>query len=123
MISQNLVFRLHTFNRCYIISTSKIFIYKQPPPPPHPPQKKKNKNKKEQKKKKKKKKLYSSFIQNAMPKLLEQSVQNPAVKTVLDQTTPATAVMDPVCSVVLMDFTEKNARIVSEIEILNVDTS
>ena len=71
----------------------------------------------------KKEKLFFTLMQHAITKLLEQNVQKPAVKTVVDQTMPATMSMDPVCSVVLMDITEKYVRIVSKMENVNVDTS
>ena len=65
--------------------------------------------------------MSSSFMQHVKTILLEQIVQKPAVKRVLGQTTPATTSMDHVFSDVMMDIKERDAKIVSNVELINDD--
>ena len=65
----------------------------------------------------------SSLIQHVINKDLEQTVCKAAVKSVLDQTMIATTSMGHVFPGVLMDIKEKDAKVVSEVYILNLDIS
>ena len=58
-------------------------------------------------------------MQHAKTILLEQIVRKTAVKRVLGQTITATTSMDPVFSDVMMDIKEKDAKIVSNAELIN----
>ena len=58
-------------------------------------------------------------MQHAKTILLEQIVRKTAVKRVLGQTITATTSMDPVFSDVMMDIKEKDAKIVSNVELIN----
>ena len=65
--------------------------------------------------------MSSSFMQHAKTTLLEQIVRKTVVKRVLGQTTSATTSMDPVFSDVMIDIKEKDAKIVSNVELINDD--
>ena len=65
--------------------------------------------------------MSSSFMQHAKTILLEQIVRKPAVKRVLGRKNPATTSMDPVFSDVMMDIKERDAKIVSNVELINDD--
>ena len=58
-------------------------------------------------------------MQHAKTIVLEQIVRKTAVKRVLGQTITATTLMDPVSSDVIMDIKEKDAKIVSNVELIN----
>ena len=58
-------------------------------------------------------------MQHVKTILLEQTVRKPAVKRVVGHTTHATTSMDPVCSGVLMDIKERDARIVRKVKVLS----
>ena len=65
--------------------------------------------------------MSSSFMQHAKTILLEQIVRKPAVKRVLVQKTSATMSMDHVFLDVMMDIKERDAKIVSNVELINDD--
>ena len=65
--------------------------------------------------------MSSSFMQHVKTIVLEQIVRKPAVKRVLGQTTTAITSMDPVFSDVMMDIKEKDAKNLSNVELINDD--